>query len=313
MKTIGLLALLLGAGLAEQAQQPQQPRFSTAVEMVRFEVDVMNDRGAILGLSARDFEVTDNGRRQDVSVDELVDTPLDLAVVVQPLASIAQIAPGQLAMMSQAMTAFEKLVEERDRVSLTVASAPPRRVRPLEAGPVRFDETARQGRIDAAVFDAMVVALSSIAEGTPGRRRALLAFTNGADFRSTTSFDRLTALARRLGPAFALVGAPVPIREDMHAVAGDRAGRRHSDVAIATVSGTVFPISLRSLAKDSGGVAVNLGDGDPKALMEHTLRRLRTRYEISFLLPPGKGWHEVAVKVNRRGATVTARPGYWVD
>lgn len=310
MKAVGLVALFLGTGLAHQGQQP---RFSAAVEMVRLEVDVTNDRGSILGLSARDFEVTDNGRRQDVSVDELIDTPLDLAVVMQPLASIAQIAPDQLALLSQAMTAFGVLVEERDRVSLTVASAPPTRLRLLEAGPVTFDEAARRGRTDAAVFDAMVVALASIAEPTPGRRRALLAFTNGADFRSTTSFDRLTALARRLGPAFVLVGAPVPIREDMRAVVKTPADRHLSDVAIATASGAVFPISLTALSKHSGGVAVNLGDGDPKELMEQTLRRLRTRYEVSYPLPSGKGWHEVGVKVNRRGAAVAVRPGYWVD
>jgi len=310
MKAIGLVALLLGVGLA---QQGQQPRFSTAVEMVRLEVDVSNEQGTILGLSSRDFEVTDNGRRQNVSVDELIDTPLDLAVVVQPLASIAQIAPGQLALISRAMTAFEELVEERDRVSLMVASAPPTQRRLLEAGPVKFDETALQGRTDAAVFDAMVIALASIAEPTPGRRRALLAFTNGADFRSTTSFDRLTALARRLGPAFVVVGAPVPIREDMNAVLVTTMGRQLSDVAIATAFGTVFPISLRALARDSGGVAVNLGDGNPKELMEQALRRLRTRYEVSYPLPPGKGWHEVGVKVNRRGARVAVRPGYWVD
>lgn len=310
MKPLGLVALALGAALAQQAQQP---RFSTSVEMVRLEVDVMNDQGAILGLSARDFEVTDNGRRQVVSVEELVDSPLDLAVVAQPLASIAQIAPGQLALISRAMTALEELVEERDRVSLTVASAPPARLRFLEAGPVRFDETVRRGRTDAAVFDAMVVALASIVEKTPGRRRALLAFTNGADFRSTVSFDRLLALARRVGPAFALVGASVPIREDIQAVAATAMGRALSDVAIATASGTVFPVSLRALAKESGGVTVNLSDGDPHALMEQTLRRLRTRYEVSYPLPPGKGWHDVVVKVDRRGATVTARPGYWIE
>ena len=40
---------------------------------------------------------------------------------------------------------------------------------------------------------------------------------------------------------------------------------------------------------------------------------LRWRYVISYEPPAGKGWHPVTVKVNRRGARVSTREGYFVD
>jgi hypothetical protein len=47
--------------------------------------------------------------------------------------------------------------------------------------------------------------------------------------------------------------------------------------------------------------------------MKRMFTWLRTHYVISYEPPAGKGWHPVSVKVNRKGATVTVREGYFVE
>ena len=173
-----------------------------------------------------------------------------------------------------------------------------------------FATDAFAGGSYAAPFDAIAAALGEFGDST--RRRALVAFTNAADFRSVIGFEGLVALTRRLGPAFVLVGTPgqggaagngrgvLARRQRDHSRRGDRVPRR-------------LPATPSPLADRTGGVVVNLGGGDPAELIEEMFAWLRTHYLISYEPPAGKGWHPVSVQVKRRGVTVTARPGYVVQ
>jgi len=55
------LALLVSF---HSAGPPQQPTFSSEIETVRIDVSVRQGRQALRGLTAADFEVLDNGVRQ---------------------------------------------------------------------------------------------------------------------------------------------------------------------------------------------------------------------------------------------------------
>ncbi len=46
---------------------PQQPTFSSEIETVRIDVSVRQGRQALRGLTGDDFEVLDNGVRQQVT------------------------------------------------------------------------------------------------------------------------------------------------------------------------------------------------------------------------------------------------------
>ncbi len=80
----------------------------------------------------------------------------------------------------------------------------------------------------------------------------------------------------------------------------------------ARLRGSVFPAQLTQLARRTGGIAVNLGKDSPAQAMADTVAWLRHAYVISYKPPAGEGWHTVTVKVDRRGATVRTREGYFV-
>lgn len=290
------------------AQVAQLPKFTSSTSLVRLDVGVADDRGPVRGLRAKNFVVTDNGVRQTVGVEEFADAPLDVVLVAPPIPSFAYTSPEQAARIAPALSAVLTEVEERDRLGVILADAPPTRLRALESGRPSFDASAFSRGTFAAPYDAMTAALGEFDQSD--RRRVLMAFTNGTDFRSTVSFDALADLSSRLGPALVLVGAPVKIREQVHVAAETREGRPITE-SVAAVSGSATPLIFERLARRTGGVAVDLGRGDPARLIADVFVWLRTTYVISYEPPAGAGWHPVSVKVNRRDANVTAREGYF--
>ncbi|MBK9238711.1 MAG: hypothetical protein IPL75_00315 [Acidobacteria bacterium] len=308
MKAFFIIAALVSVVVSASTQQPQ---FKASTAAVRLEVSVTDERGAVQGLQARDFVVEDSGKRQVVRSEESTDVPLDLVMVAQPLSSLAYTSQEQTPLMGAGLTAFLTQVEERDRLAAIVAGAPPSRIQPLTFGKPSFDSRAFKGGDFAAPFDAIAAALGEFVPSD--RRRALVAFTSAADFRSTLSFEALERITRRLGPAFVLVGTPVRVEEHNRFFVDGPTGRQIADTQDAVVSGAVFPRNLERLADRTGGITVNLGDGNPDELMERMFTWLRTQYVISYQPPAGQGWHPVSVKVNRKGATVTVREGYFVD
>ena len=182
---------------------------------------------------------------------------------------------------------------------------------PLEFGRPSFDVRAFESGEYAAPFDAIAAALREFVPSE--RRRALVAFTNAADFRSIVSFESIAEMTRRLGPTFVLVGTPVQMYEQVMVQSQMSGGRSLGDAVVGTASGSVFPSVLQLLARRTGGITVDLASGDPHLLIETMFAWLRTQYLISYTPPGGKGWHPVNVRVNRRGVTVTVRDGYFVD
>ena len=288
----------------------QQPKFTSIGALVRLDVSATDDKGNVRALQASDFTVTDNGVTQKVRIDEFADAPLDLELVAQPTESLAATSPAQAARMPAGLSEFIRQVEDRDRLGAIVAGAPPRKLRGLEPGRPEFGvETFARGT-NAATFDAIAAALPEFLPSD--RSRALVVFCNGVDFRSTITADALTRAAGRLGPAFILIASPVMVSEKTYVKAITT-----SDVTLAEstamTTGWVFPVALERLARTTGGFTVDLGAGDPAKVIADLFARLRTRYVISYEPPAGKGWHSVSIKVNRRGVSVRAREGYFVD
>ena len=292
----------------------QQAQFRTSVERVRLEVRVIGASGPIAGLEADDFVVHDNGVAQSIEVTEAGDAPLDLVLVAQPIESVAYVSPGHASLVSAGLSAFLAQVTDADRLAALLAGSPPSRLRKLEYGRPTFDARAFAGGVYAAPFDAIVGALDQFDRSD--RAQALVVFTNAADFRSTTRFEDVAVLTRRRGPAFVIVGTPVRIRETARVKAAIGSGSVIRDsglVAEAAVSGDVFPATLRLLADRTGGITVNLADGEPGQVIAGMFAWLRTRYTITYEPPAAKGWHSVKITVSRKDATVRAREGYFVD
>ena len=141
MRAVPLVALLaLAAGLSAQ-----QPQFRASVSLVRLDVSVTDDGGPVRGLTADDFTVEDSGSRQTIRVEEAVDAPLDLVLVAPPISSVAYTSADQVSRVTAGLSAFLARVQDRDRLGVVLASAPPTRLRALDFGRPAFDTGALVG------------------------------------------------------------------------------------------------------------------------------------------------------------------------
>jgi hypothetical protein len=302
---VGLLAC---SGASLTAQQPQ---FRAGTSVVRLEVRVTNDRGPVRGLTKNDFVVSDNGTRVDFRVEEQTDLPLDLLLVAVPLASVNLVAADQTSRVAAGLTAFLEHVEARDRLAVMLAGAPPRRLRGLESGPPALGIDAFGSGAYAAPYDAIVAGLGEFDDAD--RRKAVILFTTGADFRSTVDMDSAADTIIHAGLTFVAVGTLVPVDDVVHTGGHDPFTGIPVDPVDAKITGGVWPATLRQLARKTGGITVSLSAGAPADLVSGMFVWLRTQYLVSYPTPAGPGRHAVSVKVNRRGARVVTRDAYFVQ
>ena len=73
---------LIAAWLAAQLASAPQTAFRTGIEVVRLDVSVIRGGVPVVGLTARDFALTDNGIAQDVESVTLEQLPLSVTLVL---------------------------------------------------------------------------------------------------------------------------------------------------------------------------------------------------------------------------------------
>jgi hypothetical protein len=77
MRTAFLAALAI-ISAASAAGHRQQATFRSQVTLVRLDVLVLNDGRPVAGLTSGDFDVFDNGVRQELTAEPAESTPLDV-------------------------------------------------------------------------------------------------------------------------------------------------------------------------------------------------------------------------------------------
>ena len=290
MKTLSIaaaLALGIGAGLAAQETVGQ---FSSSVELVEVYATVTDARGElVMGLNEDDFEVYEDGQRQDISTFAAGEFPLTVALGVDRSWSMAG---DRLRLAKQAAQSFLKQLRPNDRSMILAINNEADIVAPL--GTDRLNQARAVAALDpwstTALHDAIVAALDRL-EPESGRQ-ALVIFSDGADRYSTASAADVIERARRSN---ALI-YPIAFGRDR-------------------------PALLAELAVITGGRSFLLRDVKE---LERTLatiaRELRYQYLLGYAPaePIARGQREwrsirVGLKPGTSGLRVRARDGYMTE
>jgi VWFA-related protein len=275
---VWLLPVALGASRAGVAAQ--QPVFSARVDTVRVDVDVSRGDRPVLGLTAGDFEVFDNGVRQNVDLMAASALPVNVVLVLDT----------------------SKSLDAAERAHLTAAGT-------TIVDALRPDEQA------AFVTFSQRVAIRSLFSSDRGALKALIAAPAPA---GDTALNDAAHAAMLVGTAAA--GRPIVILfsdgEDTASFLDDRAvldmARRTGAVVCAVSLGKQGGV-LPELTDLTGGVFVKETSLARVARrFAEILESFRRRYVISFTPAgvSGEGWHKLSVRV-KGGAQVRARTGYW--
>jgi len=297
----GLAATIL-AGIPAGAVSQQEPRatFRTGADVVAVEASVRRDKRPVTGLKTGDFELLDNGVRQQISDLNYERLPIDVTVVLDVSASVTGAVLDQL---RQSVRQLKTDLGPRDRLKLVAFNMQVRWLADFEPPAVSTDSAFASlfGRGSSAIFDAVAVQLASPA--LEGRRHLIVLFTDGKDSSSISDPDTLFDVARR-------TTATVDI------VLASAAPERSNATPYARSPGRP-PITVGrmydQLARETGGLVVPTTVGESLAsTFRRTLADFRASYVLYFT-PQGvapSGSHTLDVRVKQDGTDVRARRGY---
>lgn len=294
-------AMVAGAVLlVAPAARAQDTVFRVDVDLVRLVATVRDANGApVGGLASDDFEVFDNGLRQEIAVFEhSTDLPLSVALLVDTSGSTAKKLGEETASVVRFLDTLFAGGNPADRVALYSFNHDVSLETPFTRRVGRLDKALRGLTAEAgtSLYDAIYFA--SRALRTREARRVILAVTDGADTTSVNSFQSALREAHMADAAiYSIMIMPVTNDAGRH-IAGENA--------------------LIALATGTGGAVFTASWGEMlDAALESVLRDLRTQYMIGYYprnAPLSReAFHRVELTVKRPGLRAVTRSGYYGD
>ena len=303
---VAVIALNIASTIA--AAQPT-PAFTSVTTGVRLDVGVFDGTQPVRRLTKEDFEVFDERVRQEIAIVETENAPLDLLLVVQPLASV----PGEGHALIQASTGeVARALRSGDRYGVVIGSAPPVLARPLIDAD-RPGAAAVSGAAGVALRDAIVHAL--LLFDRQDRRKAVIVFTDGLEDRSWILPTAVKEAADRAPAQVIVAGLGTKSSFLAHTAWNDGSRAGEHVTSFGGRPELELPRWLIEVAERSGGGALDLRRGQAADQLSRVLNALRTQYVITYT-PTGTstaGWHDVKVVLKGRKGTVVTRSGYWAN
>jgi len=307
----------------------QRPQFRTGVDVVQLNVAVTEKTRVISDLLAADFEVLDNGVRQEVVSVSREALPIDVTMALDTSESLVQWV--QNAIVSAANRIRERLKPE-DRFSLVTFNQ--RIHERIALLPASEASAISLGRPTGQTSLNDVIATVLAARPAVDRRQLAIVFSDGYDTTSVLNEDDVLEMARRSQTAMFFVSGQQPsnmrvvrtwsatpnggLALSTSVVQGepDRSPTVFFHRIAAATGGVVQIAALSNITIVSNGRTI--ARPQTNLLDEPFIKALddfRTSYVVNYQLAgvPRPGWHEVTVRVKRQGGnryTVRTRNGY---
>jgi Ca-activated chloride channel homolog len=291
--SVTLALLAAGILLAQQGTI-----FRSNVNLVRVIATVKTTAGQIVGtLGKEDFDVYDNGVRQQISLFEhQTEQALSVVLLVDTSGSTAKDLKYEADSASRFFHALFAEGNPEDRAALYTFNWEIREQQPFSRDLRAFDARLKvmHGDAGTAMYDAVYLAAQRL-EGREGRK-VIVVVTDGGDTVSKLTVHKALEQAQLADAAiYAIV--VVPITND----AGRNIGGEHA---------------LDFMAKGTGGriFMPTLGAELDKAFTD-IITQLRTQYLVGFYpknVPlTNKPFHALEIRVKSPDLRVSARNGYY--
>jgi VWFA-related protein len=302
---LAAVALVVASVAVLEAQ-----RFTSRALGVRVDVLVTSGKHLVTGLSARDFELRDEGVLQEVAQVEVEQLPLNLTLVFDTSGSVAG---TRMQALLEAGTDLLDQLRATDRAALLSFSTGVRLLAPLT--PSRQQIRAALGALNASgstsLRDAAFAGLA-LRGADPGRTLVLI-FSDGADTSSWLTAGRVIDAARRTDAVVYVVALPVERALSQRTFSPGRGLLPSQPRTILVNEAGEF---LDQLTEETGGrVLFATSHADLRGAFTKTLAEFRDRYVLSYTPTAVSvtGWHRLDVTLKGKKGKVTARRGYFAE
>jgi Ca-activated chloride channel family protein len=266
------------------------------VDLASFGVTVVDRKGGLVtDLSRDDFEVREDGRLQAVTLFARGDAPeaappLRLGLLFDTSGSMEE----SIGLSRSAAIKFLNTLHEAQDITLVDFDTEVRVVRYGQHDFPRLVERIRKRKPDGntALYDALGVYLDGAS--TEEGRRTLVLYTDGGDTSSTMTYNEAQTLLRASDVTLYAIGFLSHLSQAL------QMDQR---------------VKLRTLAELTGGLAffpTVIKDLD--GTYDKIAAEIRSQFTLGYLSTNTNldgSWRKVEIKVNRPGAKVRTRQGYY--
>jgi Ca-activated chloride channel family protein len=289
------LAIVATAAVALVRAAQGQPVFRAGIDLVSFGVTAVDRKGELVSnLTRDDFEVLEDGRKQDIryftrGLGEGEGMAAHLGLMLDTSGSMEQ----ELKLARSAAIKFLNMLPEAEDITLVDFDTEVRVTSYPQRDFARLIERIRMRKSDGwtALYDALGVYLDG-ADGGDGRT-ILVMYTDGADSRSRLTYANVMDLLKASRVTVYAVGLV------------ERTGSARHELTM----------KIRQMVEATGGQAFfpsALKDLD--ASYEKVLAEIKAQYQLGYAstnLAQDGLWRKVEIKVKRPGIKLRSRKGYF--
>jgi Ca-activated chloride channel homolog len=287
-----IVALAAAAGVA--AQQ----RFKAGVELVSLSVTVTEGTKYVTDLNKEDFEVFEDGAKQDITFFSREQQPVALAVLLDTSASMEE----RLSTAQEAAIGFAKRLRKEDSMEVVDFDSQVRILQTFTNDVAALEKAIRDTSVNGStsLYNAIYISLKELKKvkamaAEEIRRQAIIVLSDGDDTSSLVEYEEVLDLAKRSETAIYAIG----IRQPTH-------GRRDFKEA---------EFVLRQLSTETGGrVFFPSAISELLKIYEQISEELSNQYTIGYTSknPLKNGaWRRIQVRVSRPGLTARTKQGYY--
>jgi Ca-activated chloride channel family protein len=298
-----LLACTLAASLGIVASgQQQPPAFRAGVELVSLNVTVLDGNGHyITDLETADFNVFEDGVKQDVTFFNKTNLPVALAVLLDTSASMET----KLQTAQDAAVGFAKRLRKQDLAEVIDFDSRVTVLQNFTSNAADLEQAIRKTSAggSTSLYNAVYIALKDlkkiVAKNTEEiRRQAIVLLSDGEDTSSLLPFEEVRDLAKRSATAIYTIGL-----------------RAQDGPATGTKGFKEAEFVLRQLAQETGGRAFfPLQILELNGIYAQISDELSSQYTIGYTSknPRRDGaWRRIVVRANRPGVSARTKTGYF--
>ncbi len=289
---------------APRPPQPgtQAPSFRGGVELVSMNVTVSEASRFVIDLAQDDFQVFEDGVKQDVTLFNRTNLPIGLALLMDTSASMET----RLPIAQEAAIGFARRLRPQDVAEVVDFDSRVIVAQPFTSKVSDLEQAIRRTSAggSTSMYNAIYIALKDLKKMVATssediRRQAIVLLSDGEDTSSLLPFEEVLDLAKRSETAIYAIG----LRSDEGASSSSSRGFKEAEFV------------LRQMAQETGGRAFF-----PNQVTElngiYTLiaEELSSQYTVGYTSRNPKrdgAWRRIVVRVNRPNTTARTKQGYF--
>jgi Ca-activated chloride channel family protein len=302
LAAVGFAAATVQIGRAQNPPQPPQVPFRAGVDLVSLNVTVTEGTGKyVTDLTAEDFNVFEDGVKQDVTFFTRTNLPIALALLLDTSASME----NKLPTAQEAAIGFAKRLRPQDLAEVVDFDSRVVVLQSFSNNAAELEQAIRKTSAggSTSLYNAVYIALKDLKKVVAKsadeiRRQAIIVLSDGEDTSSLLPFEEVLDLAKRSETAIYAIGLRAGEGPGTSAKGFKEAEFVMRQFSQETGGRSFFPNQLADLATVYGQISDELS----------------SQYTVGYTSKNPKrdgAWRRVIVRIARPSLTARTKLGYF--